>query len=76
MSEFVTEFVDGKSYQYYPLGDYALRAVGVCGGRPTFKYSRIENSGTLERLAAGYKRNSRYDTFNDRQIGTAPLQGT
>jgi uncharacterized protein (DUF433 family) len=27
--------------------------VGVCGGRPTFKYTRIEIAGTLERLAAG-----------------------
>ena len=26
---------------------------GVCGGRPTFKYTRIEIAGTLERLAAG-----------------------
>jgi uncharacterized protein (DUF433 family) len=28
-------------------------AIGVCGGRPTFKYTRIEVTGTLERLAAG-----------------------
>ncbi len=27
--------------------------MGVCGGRPTFKYTRIEIAGTLERLAAG-----------------------
>lgn len=25
----------------------------MCGGRPTFKYTRIEITGTLERLAAG-----------------------
>ncbi|MEZ4737414.1 MAG: DUF433 domain-containing protein [Caldilineaceae bacterium] len=25
----------------------------VCGGRPTFKYTRIEIAGTLERIAAG-----------------------
>ena len=42
-----------RTYQYYPLGDYVVRAVGVCGGRPTFKYTRIEITGTLERLAAG-----------------------
>jgi uncharacterized protein (DUF433 family) len=30
-----------------------VRAVGVCGERPTFKYTRIEITGTLERLAAG-----------------------
>ena len=53
MSERVIEMVDGELYQYYPLGEYVVRAVGVCGGRPTFKYTRIEITGTLERLAAG-----------------------
>lgn len=53
MSELVTEIVGGESYRYYPLGDYVVRALGVCGGRPTFKYTRIEITGTLERLAAG-----------------------
>jgi uncharacterized protein (DUF433 family) len=53
MSELVTEIVGGESYRYYPLGDYVVRAIGICGGRPTFKYTRIEITGTLERLAAG-----------------------
>lgn len=53
MTEFVTETVGGEVYQYYPLGEYVVRAVGVCGGRPTFKYTRIEITGTIERLAAG-----------------------
>lgn len=53
MAELVTEMVGGESYQYYPLGEHVVRAVGVCGGRPTFKYTRIEITGTLERLAAG-----------------------
>lgn len=53
MSELVTEIVGGEPYQYYPLGEHVVRAVGVCGGRPTFKYTRIEITGTLERLAAG-----------------------
>ena len=53
MSELVTEIVGGEPYRYYPLGDYVVRAIGVCGGRPTFKYTRIEITGTLERLAAG-----------------------
>lgn len=29
------------------------RDPGVCGGRATFKYTRIEISGTLDRLNAG-----------------------
>lgn len=52
MTELITEMVGGEPYTYYPLGDYVVRAVGVCGGRPTFKYTRIEITGTLERLAA------------------------
>jgi uncharacterized protein (DUF433 family) len=53
MSELMTEIIGGESYQYYPLTDHVVRAIGVCGGRPTFKYTRIEITGTLERLAAG-----------------------
>ena len=53
MDELVTEMVGGEPYQYYPLGDYVVRAIGVCGRRPTFKYTRIEITGTLERLATG-----------------------
>jgi uncharacterized protein (DUF433 family) len=53
MSELITEIVGGEPYQYYPLGEHVVRAIGVCGGRPTFKYTRIEITGTLERLAAG-----------------------
>jgi uncharacterized protein (DUF433 family) len=49
----VREMVGGEPYEYVPLGQYVVRAVGVCGGRPTFKYTRIEISGTLDRLAAG-----------------------
>jgi uncharacterized protein (DUF433 family) len=53
MAELITEMVGGEPYLYYPLGDYIVRAMGVCGGRPTFKYTRIEITGTIERLAAG-----------------------
>jgi uncharacterized protein (DUF433 family) len=53
MPDLITEIVSGELYQYYPMGDHIVRALGVCGGRPTFKYTRIEITGTLERLAAG-----------------------
>src|SRR5690242_5879976 len=49
----ITEVVNGERYQYYPLSQHGVRAVGICGGRPTFKYTRIEITGTLDRLAAG-----------------------
>ena len=53
MAQLITELVGGETYQYYGLGEHVVRAIGVCGGRPTFKYTRIEITGTLERLAAG-----------------------
>lgn len=53
MTELITEVVNGEPYQYYPLGAHVVRAVGICGGRPTFKYTRIEITGTLDRLALG-----------------------
>ena len=51
--ELVTETVVGEAYQYVSLGQHVVRALGVCGGRPTFKYTRIEVAGALNRLAAG-----------------------
>ena len=53
MATLVTEIVGGEAYQYYPMGEYVVRAPGVCGGRPTFKYTRIDITGTLDRLATG-----------------------
>jgi len=53
MSQLLSEVVNGEIYQYYPLGEHIVRASGVCGGRPTFKYTRIEVAGTMDRLAAG-----------------------
>ena len=52
--ELVHEIVGGEVYEYYPLGDHIVAARGVCGGRPTFKYTRIEATGALNLLAAGY----------------------
>ncbi|HQV94454.1 MAG TPA: DUF433 domain-containing protein [Anaerolineales bacterium] len=53
MAKLITEKVGNEPYQYYPLGKYVVRALGVRSGRPTFKYTRIEITGTLDRLAAG-----------------------
>jgi uncharacterized protein (DUF433 family) len=52
-TKLITETIGDELYQYYPLGQHIVRALGVCGERPTFKYTRIEITGTLERLAAG-----------------------
>ncbi len=53
MTKTMTEIIAGEPYRYYPLGDHIVRAPGVCGGRPTFKYTRIEIAGALDRVAAG-----------------------
>jgi uncharacterized protein (DUF433 family) len=53
MAKLITEIVGERPYQYYPLGEYVVRAIGVCEERPTFKYTRIEITGALERLAVG-----------------------
>jgi hypothetical protein len=49
----VHEVVGGEPYDYYPLGDCIVSAPGMCGGRPTFKYARIEVEVVLDLLAAG-----------------------
>ncbi len=49
----VRENYGGEIYEYYPLGEYVVVAPGVCGGRPTFKYTRLEVSVILARLSQG-----------------------
>ena len=49
----VVEMVGGEQYEFESLGHYIVRAVGVCGGRPTVKYTRIEMSHLLDRRAHG-----------------------
>lgn len=45
--------VGEQKYEYKPLGQYIVRAAGVCGGKPTFKNTRIEVAGVLDRVATG-----------------------
>ena len=54
ISTLVCETYGGIPYAYYPLGQYIVAAPGVCGGRPTFKYTRLEVSVVLDLLAAGW----------------------
>jgi uncharacterized protein (DUF433 family) len=48
------EMVGGEPYEYYRLGRYIVSAPGICGGRPTFKYTRIDVRHALRFLAEGY----------------------
>ena len=52
-TKLVREIMGGESYEYYPLGQYIVAAPGVCGGRPTFKYTRIDVHHALGLLAVG-----------------------
>lgn len=47
------ELPNGQVYEYIPLGKYVVSAPGICRGRPTFKYTRIEVAGVLGWLCAG-----------------------
>jgi len=49
----VREMYGGEPYEYYRLGEYIVAAPGVCGGRPTFKYTRLEVSVILALLTTG-----------------------
>jgi uncharacterized protein (DUF433 family) len=51
--QLVQEMYGGEVYEYYPLGKYIVAAPGVCGGRPTFKYTRLEVSMILAQLSTG-----------------------
>jgi uncharacterized protein (DUF433 family) len=74
MTELMTEVVNGELYQYYPLGKHVVRAVGVCSGRPTFKYTRIEITGTLDRLAAGESLDEIVDGYRGRVSREAVIE--
>ena len=50
-------------YEYYPIGRYVVIAPGVCGGRPTFRGTRVEvrtvfdwlrNGRTIQDILKGY----------------------
>jgi len=40
--EMIREMVNGELYIYASLSDQIVRSPDICGGRPTFKYTRIE----------------------------------
>lgn len=49
----VREGEGDEVYEYYPLGEYVVIAPGVCGGRPTFKGTRVEVQVILDWLRLG-----------------------
>jgi uncharacterized protein (DUF433 family) len=68
------EMVGGEWYEYVPLGEHVVAAPGVCGGRPTFKYTRLEVSVILDLLAAGYSVKDLLRKYSDSQISAAAIE--
>lgn len=66
MDNFITETVGGEPYTFQALSPNIVRAVGVCRERPTFKYTRIEIEGALDRLAAGETFEEIVDSYQGR----------
>jgi uncharacterized protein (DUF433 family) len=51
--ELVIETLGEYAYEYYPLGKHIVAARGVCGGRPTVKYRRLDARHIIGRLERG-----------------------
>jgi uncharacterized protein (DUF433 family) len=49
----VFEEINGEKYEYLPLGKYVVAARGVCGGRPTIKYHRLDARHVLALIKTG-----------------------
>ena len=40
--KWITEEYAGEPYTYLPITEHIVNAKGICNGRPTFKFTRIE----------------------------------
>ncbi|MEZ8221999.1 Uncharacterized conserved protein, DUF433 family [Candidatus Fervidibacteria bacterium JGI MDM2 JNZ-1-D12] len=70
----VREIVGGEVYEYVPLGKYIVSAKGVCGGRPTFKYTRVEVRHILDLLAHGWTVEQIVNDFNRPEISREAIE--
>lgn len=68
------EIVGGEWYEYVPLGEHVVAAPGVCGGRPTFKYTRLEVSVILDLLAAGWSIEKLLRNYSESRISEAAIK--
>ena len=68
--EMVHDTFNGSPYDYYPLGKYIVAARGVCGGRPTVKYHRLDARHIIGRLNRG---DSRKEIARDYEIPLAAI---
>jgi uncharacterized protein (DUF433 family) len=67
------EIYGGEIYEYYPLGKYIVAAPGVCGGRPTFKYTRIDVRFILAQLAEGHTIAEIVENYGRKELTTEAI---
>jgi uncharacterized protein (DUF433 family) len=70
----VREIYGGEPYEYYKLGKHIVAAPGVCGGRPTFKYTRIPIEFVLRLLAAGWTIEQIADKYKASHVSIAAVR--
>lgn len=70
----VREMHGGEPYEYYPLGKYVVAAPGVCGGRPTFKYTRVQVALVLDLIAAGWTIDKIVMEYQRRELSKAAIR--
>lgn len=70
----ITEIIGGEPYVYTPLDKHVVRVQSVCGGRPTFKYTRIPVSGAINRLDAGEDIGAIIESYRNRVSKAAILE--
>jgi uncharacterized protein (DUF433 family) len=70
----VTEIYGGEPYEYIPMGKHVVRAPGVCGGEPTFKYTRIDVATVIGYLSCGSTVDQLVEDFQGRLSKEAILE--
>lgn len=70
----VQEQYGGETYEYYPLGKYVVVAPGVCGGRPTFKYTRLEVSMIISLVAQGISVPEILERYSESRINAEAIK--
>ena len=59
-----TVVLEGEGdYQYLPLGEFVVAAVGVCGGRPTIKGHRLDARHILALIKRGDSKSAIAERF-------------
>ena len=66
--QLIRESYGDTLYEYYSIGQYIVAAPGVCGGRPTFKYTSLEVATILDLLAVGWTVEHLVEEYDQSQI--------